>query len=104
MIPNPLLDRMEVISIAGYITDEKVHIARDYLEKATRETCGIKPEQVCLIETSLVASLSSSPVHIHYRVNSFVFFPLPIFDIQKQTLVCRENVRNMIGQECNFLK
>jgi len=45
-IPNPLLDRMEVVSIAGYITDEKVHIARDYLEKATREACGIKPEQV----------------------------------------------------------
>jgi Lon-like ATP-dependent protease len=47
-IPNPLLDRMEVVSIAGYITDEKVHIARDYLEKATREACGIKPEQVSL--------------------------------------------------------
>lgn len=46
MIPNPLLDRMEVISIAGYITDEKMHIARDYLEKTTREACGIKPEQV----------------------------------------------------------
>ena len=46
MIPNPLLDRMEVIAIAGYITDEKMHIARDYLEKSTREACGIKPEQV----------------------------------------------------------
>ncbi|RLN17296.1 hypothetical protein C2845_PM02G28300 [Panicum miliaceum] len=33
MIPSPLLDRMEIISIAGYITDEKMQIARDYLEK-----------------------------------------------------------------------
>lgn len=49
-IPNPLLDRMEVISIAGYITDEKMHIARDYLEKTTREACGIKPEQVRLFK------------------------------------------------------
>lgn len=49
MIPNPLLDRMEVIAIAGYITDEKMHIARDYLEKTTREACGIKPEQVLII-------------------------------------------------------
>lgn len=48
MIPNPVLDRMEVISIAGYITDEKMHIAKDYLGKATREACGIKPEQVSL--------------------------------------------------------
>lgn len=39
---------MEIISIAGYITDEKVHIARDYLEKNTREACGIKPEEVSL--------------------------------------------------------
>lgn len=46
MIPNPLLDRMEVVAIAGYITDEKMHIARDYLEKTTREACGIKSEQV----------------------------------------------------------
>ncbi|KAK1318586.1 hypothetical protein QJS10_CPB04g00968 [Acorus calamus] len=45
-IPDPLLDRMEIIALAGYITDEKMHIARDYLEKATREACGIKPEQV----------------------------------------------------------
>ena len=42
---------MEVIAIAGYITDEKMHIARDYLEKATREACGIKPEQVSLFLT-----------------------------------------------------
>ncbi|XP_038979065.1 lon protease homolog, mitochondrial-like isoform X2 [Phoenix dactylifera] len=48
MIPNPLLDRMEVIALAGYITDEKMHIARDYLEKTTREACGIKSEQIAL--------------------------------------------------------
>lgn len=51
MIPNPLLDRMEVVAIAGYITDEKMHIARDYLEKSTREACGIKPEQVFIFST-----------------------------------------------------
>nr|GLL29422.1 lon protease homolog 1, mitochondrial-like [Ipomoea trifida] len=59
MIPNPLLDRMEVISIAGYITDEKVHIARDYLEKATREACGIKPEQVELTDGALLALIEN---------------------------------------------
>lgn len=59
MIPNPLLDRMEVISIAGYITDEKMHIARDYLEKATRETCGIKPEQVEVTDSALLALIEN---------------------------------------------
>ncbi|KAK8492987.1 hypothetical protein V6N12_037516 [Hibiscus sabdariffa] len=39
-------ERMEVIVIAGYITYEKMHIARDYLEKIAREACGVKPEQI----------------------------------------------------------
>ncbi|KAK4382672.1 Lon protease, mitochondrial [Sesamum angolense] len=59
MIPNPLLDRMEVISIAGYITDEKMHIARDYLEKTTREACGIKPEQVEVTDSALLALIEN---------------------------------------------
>ncbi|XP_024029138.1 lon protease homolog 1, mitochondrial [Morus notabilis] len=59
MIPNPLLDRMEVIAIAGYITDEKIHIARDYLEKSTREACGIKPEQVEVTDAALLALIEN---------------------------------------------
>ncbi|GFS29690.1 lon protease 1 [Actinidia rufa] len=59
MIPNPLLDRMEVVAIAGYITDEKMHIARDYLEKTTREACGIKPEQVEVTEGALLALIEN---------------------------------------------
>lgn len=54
-IPNPLLDRMENITLAGYITDEKMHIARDYLEKSTREDCGIKPDQVEVTDKALLA-------------------------------------------------
>lgn len=56
-IPNPLLDRMEIIPIAGYITDEKMHIARDYLEKTTRDACGIKPQQVSLFLFKLIKKL-----------------------------------------------
>ncbi|KAL6142534.1 hypothetical protein ACLB2K_060814 [Fragaria x ananassa] len=58
-IPAPLLDRMEVISIAGYITDEKMHIARDYLEKTTREACGIEPEQVGMTNAALLALIEN---------------------------------------------
>ncbi|KAF8721531.1 hypothetical protein HU200_023038 [Digitaria exilis] len=58
-IPSPLLDRMEIISIAGYITDEKIHIARDYLEKNTREASGIKPEQVEVTDDALLALIEN---------------------------------------------
>ncbi|KAG8063674.1 hypothetical protein GUJ93_ZPchr0003g16859 [Zizania palustris] len=59
MIPGPLLDRMEIITIAGYITDEKMHIARDYLEKNTRESCGIMPEQVEVTDGALLALIEN---------------------------------------------
>ncbi|KAK8712442.1 hypothetical protein V6N13_147682 [Hibiscus sabdariffa] len=58
-IPNPLLDRMEVIAIAGYITDEKMHIARDYLEKTAREACGVKPEQVEMTDAALLGLIEN---------------------------------------------
>uniref|UniRef100_A0A1D1XQZ0 Lon protease homolog, mitochondrial n=1 Tax=Anthurium amnicola TaxID=1678845 RepID=A0A1D1XQZ0_9ARAE len=59
MIPNPLLDRMEVIALAGYITDEKMHIARDYLEKTTREACGIRPEQVDVTDAAFLSLIEN---------------------------------------------
>ncbi|KAH0838924.1 hypothetical protein HID58_092358 [Brassica napus] len=52
-IPTPLLDRMEVINISGYITDDKMHIARDHLLKTTCMECGIKPEQVVVRDAAL---------------------------------------------------
>ncbi|KAK8564778.1 hypothetical protein V6N13_019933 [Hibiscus sabdariffa] len=58
-IPNPLLDRMEVIAIAGYITDEKMHIARDYLEKTAQEACGVKPEQVEVTDAALLGLIEN---------------------------------------------
>ncbi|XP_039018912.1 lon protease homolog 1, mitochondrial-like [Hibiscus syriacus] len=58
-IPNPLLDRMEVIAIAGYITDEKMHIARDYLEKTAQEACGVKPEQVEVTDAALIGLIEN---------------------------------------------
>ncbi|XP_062000526.1 lon protease homolog 1, mitochondrial-like isoform X1 [Rosa rugosa] len=59
MIPTPLLDRMEVVSIAGYVTDDKIHIAREYLEKTTREACGIEPEQVEVTDAALLALIEN---------------------------------------------
>lgn len=44
-IPGPLLDRMEIISLAGYTEDEKLEIAQRYLVKRQLDANGLKAEQ-----------------------------------------------------------
>ncbi|CAH8301895.1 unnamed protein product [Eruca vesicaria subsp. sativa] len=58
-IPDPLLDRMEVIELAGYTADEKMHIARDYLVKNVQKKCGIKPELVDVSEATLLSLIEN---------------------------------------------
>ncbi|MEJ2455834.1 MAG: endopeptidase La [Candidatus Thiodiazotropha sp.] len=41
-IPRPLLDRMETISLSGYIASEKLQIARKYLLPRQLERAGLK--------------------------------------------------------------
>jgi len=45
-IPRPLLDRMEVIRLSGYIEEEKVAIATRYLIPKSEESHGLPPKQV----------------------------------------------------------
>jgi ATP-dependent Lon protease len=44
-IPEPLRDRMEVISLPGYTEREKIEIAKRYLAPRQIEENGLKPEQ-----------------------------------------------------------
>jgi ATP-dependent Lon protease len=45
-VPDPLRDRIEVISIPGYTEREKLEIAKRYLVKRQLEENGLKPEQI----------------------------------------------------------
>lgn len=45
-ISGPLLDRMEILSLAGYTDDEKVHIAEQYLIPKQIEAHGLKKEEI----------------------------------------------------------
>jgi ATP-dependent Lon protease len=40
-IPTPLLDRMEVIEVSGYITEEKIEIARQHLIPKEKDNTGL---------------------------------------------------------------
>lgn len=52
-IPGPLLDRMEVISLSGYVNEEKVAIARQYLIPAVLKDSGVKEEDINLTDDAL---------------------------------------------------
>jgi len=54
-IPRPLLDRMEVIQLAGYIAEEKYQIARRYLWPRQLEKAGLGKEQVKIDAATLRA-------------------------------------------------
>ncbi len=45
-IPKPLLDRMEVIRISGYTTEEKFHIANNHLMDKQLKKNGLKKSQI----------------------------------------------------------
>ncbi|MCY7387247.1 MAG: endopeptidase La [Burkholderiales bacterium] len=52
-IPPALLDRMEVIRLAGYTEDEKVHIARQYLLPKQMKANGVKDEELHVADPAL---------------------------------------------------
>jgi len=56
-IPKPLLDRMEVINLSGYIADEKLAIAKRYLLPRQLERAGLPKDTVKIPTKTLRAMI-----------------------------------------------
>jgi ATP-dependent Lon protease len=52
-MPGPLLDRMEIISLAGYTEDEKREIARQHLIAKQVKNHGLRPKEFELTDEAL---------------------------------------------------
>ena len=52
-MPQPLLDRMEVIRLAGYTEDEKIAIAQNYLVPKQNKTHGLKKGELTIEREAL---------------------------------------------------
>ncbi|WP_415064401.1 endopeptidase La [Bdellovibrio sp.] len=52
-IPRPLLDRMEIINLEGYIEQEKFHIAKNYLVPKQLENHGLKDYKVSIKDETI---------------------------------------------------
>jgi Lon-like ATP-dependent protease len=58
-IPRPLLDRMELIELSGYVADEKMAIAERYLGPAAKELAGLKDVDVNLSKEAIEELIKS---------------------------------------------
>ncbi len=58
-IPGPLLDRMELIEVSGYITEEKIEIARRHLVPKELENNGLKKNDIKFSKQTLETIIES---------------------------------------------
>ena len=57
-IPQPLLDRMEVLRLPGYTEEEKLHIAKEHLLPRVLSNHGLKRSQILFSDEGLRAIIS----------------------------------------------
>lgn len=53
-IPVPLRDRMEIIKLAGYTENEKLHIAKEYLLTKQKEENGLKKDELLIDDEAIL--------------------------------------------------
>lgn len=58
-IPRPLLDRMELIELSGYVADEKMAIADKFLSPAAKDLSGLKETDVVLSKEAIEELIKS---------------------------------------------
>lgn len=58
-IPEPLRDRMELIEMSGYVAEEKVAIAKQYLIPQAKKDSGVTDENIAIQENALTTLIKS---------------------------------------------
>jgi len=104
-IPRPLLDRMEVIRLSGYILEEKVEIARRYLIPKALSSHGLKKGQVTIQKNALVHLIDSyareagvrNLENLLKKIKRKAAMELSK-DPKKRMTVNRENVESLLGK------
>jgi len=105
-ISRPLLDRMELIEVSGYVLDEKLEIAKQYLMPRALRDSGLDDTQVSISDCALthlirsycreagVRNLQKQVEKIHRKVALKV-----VRDKMEQVSVTAENLHEFVGKE-----
>ena len=92
-IPRPLLDRMELIPIAGYTENERFHIGKDYLIPKQLEKNGLKKKQVAIGDAGLRVIISNYTKEAGVR------------ELERQIgRICRKSARRILEGEESVIR
>lgn len=58
-IPEPLRDRMEMIDMSGYVAEEKLAIAKQYLIPQAMRDSGLRPDNIVILDEALQLLIKS---------------------------------------------
>jgi ATP-dependent Lon protease len=104
-IPRPLLDRMEVIRLSGYILEEKVEIARRYLIPKTLDGHGLRKGQVVIPRPALIRLIDGYAREAGVRNLENLLKKIMrkaamelSKDPKKKIVVDRDNVESLLGK------
>ena len=110
-IPQPLLDRMEVLRLPGYTEEEKLHIAKGHLLPRVLDNHGLKRSQVVFADDGLRAMIGDytreAGVRNLERAMSAVCRKVAkarVSGKKKRVTVTAENVRDFLGPKQVFLE
>ncbi|KAL2370487.1 lon protease like, mitochondrial [Blastomyces gilchristii SLH14081] len=110
-IPRPLLDRMEMIELSGYVADEKMAIAERYLAPTAKEMSGLKNADVTLEKDAIeeliksycresgVRNLKKQIEKVYRKAALKIIQDLPEQEKDLEEVAVREEVRATQGQE-----
>ncbi len=106
-IPGPLLDRMEIIRLSGYVLEEKIKIAQKYIIPRTVEATGLKGKTIPKIPVDVlseivnsysreagVRSLEKNIQKIYRKIATDI-----VLGENKLTEITIENLKNYLGPE-----
>lgn len=92
-IDGPLLDRMEIIEVSSYTTDEKLHIAKEYLVKKQLKKHGISKKQLLFTDKALEKLILSYTREAGVRELE-----------RKIAKICRKTARHFLSKKAEPIK
>lgn len=104
-MPDPLLDRMEIIRLSGYTEDEKLNIAKNYLVKKQIQNNGLAPKELTITDSALLEIIryytrEAGVRSLEREISKIARKAVKAFALEpdlKKLKVCTNNIHDFLG-------